>query len=80
MQAEIVQIIKREGTSSQNDFNLNNFLNSQTKKQPQPTPETTDGELEVSTGASSGATLPKRVKHRSSTESTINLSGEDKND
>jgi len=43
-------------------------------------PENTDAELEVSTGASSGATLPKRTKHRSSSESTLSLSGEDKND
>ena len=80
MQSEIVQIIKKESTQSQTDFNINSFLNLQNKKQSQLTPETTDGELEVSTGASSGTTLPKRIKHRSTSESTLNLSGEDKTD
>ncbi len=41
-----------------------------------------DGELELSTQASSGATLPKREKHRRSPEEELQnqISGEDQGD
>lgn len=78
IQSEMVKINKTEGLVSQTDFNINTFIDKQSKKSTlQQTPETTDGELEVSTGASSGATLPKRIKHRNSSESTLNMTGED---